>query len=73
VDCIYTANVEFIVDPKVFIPWLMNLPLFARSFGKWLPGARAVAQKSLNAKLWKKISQPSNLLASDWSLDNVME
>jgi len=32
----------------------MNLPLFARSFVKWLPGARAVAEKSLNAKLWQE-------------------
>jgi len=24
-----------------FIPWLMNLPLFARALIKWLPGALA--------------------------------
>jgi len=27
--------------PEGCIPWLMNLPLFARALDKWLPGARA--------------------------------
>ena len=31
--------------PKGFIPWLMNLPLFARALVKWLPGACTLARK----------------------------
>ena len=37
-----TTDVEFIVDPKAsFIPWWINLQLFAHKLIKWLPGGCA--------------------------------
>ena len=38
VDYANTTNVEFIVDPRIFIPWLINLQLFAPKLIKRLPG-----------------------------------
>ena len=43
VDYANTTNVEYIVGwiycwPKGFIPWLINLQLFAPNLIKWLPG-----------------------------------
>jgi len=52
----------------------MDLPLFARALVKCLPGACADSCEIIKREtLAKKISHPSNPLASDWFFNNVMK